>query len=559
MNKISLKKAGLTVLLAIFSLVSASAQPSAVKKACSSVFTLTTFKADGSINGSTHGVFTGGNGEAISMWHPFNGATRAVVVDASGQQYDVDVLIGASELYDVCRFRVKGKGANPLPLTTNNQAATSVYLIDYSVKKPSVKKIAVSRSEKFLTTDNYYVFNDNNVASVDLGCPIVNEAGELLGIMQRPINGGQAFSTDARLTTTFKITGLTLNDPTLRTCGIRTALPTDEEQATLTLMLAGEMNDSVKYTNYINDFIRQFPSSAVGYTAEARRLVGQKRFADADAMFEQGVKHATAKDEAYSDYAKTVYESAIFKIDTTFTKWNLPYAQKLSEEAYKAKPLAVYKHQTAQAIFAQGDIQKALQMFTELQSTEMGQNGEVFFEAAQCKQRLGAPQKEIMALLDSAVNAQSGSASAPYVLARGRAYDNQGETRKAFNDYLLYDSLMYNRATPEFYYTKFHCEMKLHQYQLALNDIAHAIVLNRKEPTYYAEMASLQLRVNQLDDAVKTCDIAMQLSPDYADLYIIKGIAQCELKKKQDGLATLQKAKQLGDTRADELIQKYSK
>ena len=117
-----------------------------------------------------------------------------------------------------------------------------------------------------------------------------------------------------------------------------------------------------------------------------------------------------------------------------------------------------------------------------------------------------------MALLDTAVNVQKGAASAPYVLARGLQYDNDGDYRKAFLDYLTYDSLMNNNATADFYYTKYKCEMKIRQYQPALNDIAHAIVLTRTEPLYYAEMASLQLRVNKLEDAVKTCDLALRSS-----------------------------------------------
>lgn len=68
-----------------------------------------------------------------------------------------------------------------------------------------------------------------------------------------------------------------------------------------------------------------------------------------------------------------------------------------------------------------------------------------------------------------------GTVSAPYVLARGAQYEADGEYRKAFFDYMRYDSLMNNNASADFYYTKYKCEMKIRQYQPALNDIAHAI------------------------------------------------------------------------------------
>lgn len=47
-----------------------NAQSANVKKAAKSVFSLTTFKADGTLLSSTRGVFVGENGEAISTWKP---------------------------------------------------------------------------------------------------------------------------------------------------------------------------------------------------------------------------------------------------------------------------------------------------------------------------------------------------------------------------------------------------------------------------------------------------------------------------------------------------------
>lgn len=548
------------IIIALFTLVAlpASAQTAAVKKAAGSVFALTTFNADGSIHSSSYGVFTGKPGEGIASWSAFNGAQRAVVVDARGQQHDVDVMIGASEMYDLCRFRIKeGEKEPALQLTATDTPATTLTLLGYSVKKPVLKKIEAERSEKFQTTLNYYVFNDNDVAATDLGCPLVNEQGQLLGIMQRPVEGGQAYCADARLTSLFQVNGLSVNDPVLRATGIRPALPDDEEQATVMLMLSGERRDSASYEATIRDFIRQFPTSATGYDVMSGYQVSQGRLAEADKTLQEGVKQAAHEDEALGNYAKQVYAYSIYPTDSTFTLWTLKRAQELAERAYKANPLPIYRHQQAQALFAQQEYQQALDIFTELQNTDLGKNGEVYYEAAQCKSHLKAPQTEVLELIDKAVNAQPGAPSAPYVLSRGQIYDAMGETRKAFVDYMRYDSLMNNNATAEFYQLKYSCEMKLKQYQLALNDIAHAIMLNPNEPTYYAELASLQLRVNKVEDAVKTCDLAFRLTDKYTDLYIIKGIALCEQKKKEEGLEALRKAQELGDSRAADLIKKY--
>lgn len=539
------------------------AQPAPVKKAAQSVFTLTTYNADGTIHYTSHGVFTGNSGEAIAMWHPFQGAMKAVIIDAKGRQYDVDAMLGVSENYDVCRFRVKGytNGSTALPLTTDNTAPSSVYLVGYDLKKPEIKSTVPVRTEKFMTTNNYYVFKDEDVSGAMLGCPVVNASGQLLGIVQRPDNGGEAFSTDARLTTTFKRFGLSISDQTFRATGIRTALPDDEKEASLMLVLAASMTDSLRYNEYIDDYIKYFPTATDGYNARATQMVNHGKLAEADEMLQTEVKHAAKKDVAYSNYAALVYNACVLRVDSAFTKWNLDKAYALAGEAYKLNPQPAYQHQQAQVLFAQKKYQEAADMLTALQNTDLGKTGEIYYETAQCKAQLKAPKEEVMALLDKAVNVQKGTASAPYVLARGMQYDTDGNYRKAFLDYLTYDSLMNNNASADFYYTKYKCEMKIRQYQPALNDIAHAIVLTRTEPLYYAEMASLQLRVNKLEDAVKTCDLALTIkgADTMPDLFIIKGVALCELKQKETGLEALKKAQELGDSRAEDLIKKYGK
>lgn len=53
------------------------AQPGPVKKVANAVFTITTFKSDGSILANDHGVFIDGEGTGITSFSPFIGATSA--------------------------------------------------------------------------------------------------------------------------------------------------------------------------------------------------------------------------------------------------------------------------------------------------------------------------------------------------------------------------------------------------------------------------------------------------------------------------------------------------
>ena len=110
------------------------AQSAAVQKAAKSVFTLTTFKSDGSLIALSHGVFVGNNGEAVSSWTPFVGADSAVVIDANGHKMPVDVMIGTNEIYDICKFRVKGKTVAAMMAATSAAVNSKVWLVGYSLK-----------------------------------------------------------------------------------------------------------------------------------------------------------------------------------------------------------------------------------------------------------------------------------------------------------------------------------------------------------------------------------------------------------------------------------------
>ena len=534
------------------------AQPSSVIQAGQSIFSLTTFKADGTIIASTHGFFIGNNGEAVSAWTPFVDASSAVVIDANGKKMDVDVLVGANELYDICKFRVKGKSQSVTFAKNPAKSGNKVWIVGYSVKKPKCKEFTIGKVEQFMEKYNYYILQGNALENTE-GCPFVNSNGEVIGIMQLSKSGAEIHATDASFANTFTVSALTINERIFQKSGIRVALPEKEEDATLTLMMASNKNDSLAYEQYIDDFIAVFPTSVEGYYARAKNLLNANDFEAADNLMLTAIDKATKKDEAHSNYATLIYLKELYKANIPFDKWNMAKALEEIDKAYAINPQSGYLHQKAQTIYAMGDYQKSYDIFMQLTQSDM-RNGELYYEAAQCKSQLKAGNDEIIQLLDSAISVAQSTGrnnAAPYYLARGRQFDEMGEYRKAVLDYNQYDTLMFGRASHEFYYIKYKCESKIRQYQQALNDIAHAIVINRREPLYYAEMASLQLKVNQLEDAITTCDMCIQVDSNYSDPYIIKGIALGELKRNAEAKEAFLKAKELGDERADGLLEKY--
>lgn len=544
--------------MATFSATYVHGQSKQVKKAAASIFSLTTFKTDGTLLASTNGVFISDNGEAISAFYPFVGADSAVVIDTNGNALPVDVIIGANELYDVCKFKVNGKMTPIKIASTPSNDGEKVWMLGYSIKNQEAKQVPIQKTELFMDKYTYYIFSSETPENME-GCPFVNAKGELIGILQHANHSEGTHAVDAHFMKDMQINnGLSLADPVLRQTTIRTQLPAKEEDALVTLMMASEQNKK-NYLKYIQDFKHSFPHAVDGYAAQARQYANKKEFAKAAAEMETAIQNVHKKDAAHAEYAKIIFHQQLFQPDSTYLAWSLDKALAETQKAYEINPLPAYQHQQAQIIYSKGNYQKAYDMFIALTKTNL-HSGELFYEAAQAKTQLKANQAEILSLLDSAVAAcpqPLTPIAAPFVLARGAAYEQAGDYKKAIMDYNRYDTLMLGRANHEFYYTRFNCNVKLRRYQQALNDIAHAAVLNRQEPTYLAEMASLQLKVNYIDDALKTAELCIGIAPNYPDIYLIKGLALIQKKQKKLGIEAFEKAKQLGDKRAQDYIDKY--
>lgn len=532
------------------------AQPSAVKNVAKSVFSLTTFRADGSILASSHGVFVGGEGEAVSDLKPFLGAATAVVVDAMGNKMNVTRMLGLNDIYDVARFRVDGKTT---PAAVANVASTNgqdAWLITYGLKSPEIVATKVKSVEKFMDKYNYYIFG-MNAPDHTTGCPYVNMYGQVIGLLQMSTTSFDTHACDVAFIRSLSVTGFSLNDPSFQQIGIPIALPSNEDQARLMLMMSSQSKDSLKYTATINDFIEMFPSSTDGYNHRALIEAAAQQWNNADETMKTCIKKANAKDEAHYNYGKMMYNYAVNGLH-----WSLDDALNEANAAYKENAAPLYQHLQAQIIFAKGDFQQSLNIFEQLSKDKSFSTPELLYEQAQCKRKLNAPNEEILALLDSAINTTDTLRfveTAPYFLTRAQVYDEMGKYRDAVFDYTRYEYLVQGRVNASFYYIREQAEVNGKLYQQALSDIARAIILAPQEPTYYAEMANLQLRVKKPEDAIKTAQRCTEIAPEYADGYLLLGLAQIQTKKKTEGLANLQKAKDMGSEQAQPLIDKYSK
>ena len=546
-----MKRISIIIMTLVLCASSLMAQPGPVQKVSKSVFTLTTFNKDGGIIASTQGVFIDNKGTAISTFKPFVGATKASIVDASGKSMNVDAILGADELYDVAKFRIIGATTAAPIASKASVAGEKVWLVPYSIKKSPFQQEDISSVENFMTTYNYYIFS-SSVPENAVGCPFVNKNGQVIGLMH---TNGQTTAIDANYAKQLKVTGLSTLDAALRETGIRTALP-DTEQDAITMMTLKKGQIPVDaYNEYTQEFINKFPTSAFGYKEKALYLVDQEKYDEAAKLMEEGIKKSAAKDEAHSNYADLIYQKIAYKGDSTYTAWTLDKAIDEAQKAYAAKPQPVYKHQEAQINFLKGNYQKACDMFLDLTKSNLN-GGELYFEAAQAKTHLKAPAQEIEVLLDSAISvgARTGMAG-NYYLARANFLNEQGQYRRAIQDYNMYDSIA-RPVDASFFYTRYQCETKLRMWQPALLDIARACYLAPKQPTFFAEWASLDLRVKRYDEGISAATHCTELAPEYADGYLLLGLLQKEKGLKDEAIKNLKKAQELGDTRAAEYLSK---
>lgn len=545
-----------------FTFLPLSAQtPSWAKKACHAVFTLKTFGPDGSLTGSSCGFFLDANGLAASSFTPFKGASRAVVIDAQGREYPVEYLLGANDIYDVAKFQVSAKKTAFLSVaqtTVGDQSA--VWLLPYAVKKtPTCLQGTISHAEMFMDQYAYYTLTLDFQEQL-VGCPVVNDKGEAIGLLQPSVDNkdGVSYAVSSRFPQDMHIRGLNFNDPVLRLTAVRKGIPDEQNDAVLSLYVSATMMDAEQHADYIERFIQKFPQAIDGYIYRARNCVAQGRFEDAARDMQQALQVADKKDEAHFQYAQMILQKVLYQPEPPYEPWTLERALEESQAAYSANPLPVYRQQQAQINFAQKKYETAYELFMELQQTPLC-GAESFYAASQCQQLLGNSDVAL-ALLDSAVNTFTKpyvKTAAPYLLARGQALYEAGRYRPAVNDFNDYESIMSNQLTAHFYYLREQAEMGGHLYQQAINDIRQAIRMAPEEPVYYAERASIELRVGLYDDAATSAEECIRIAPDLSDGYLLLGLVQCIKGQKVQGLQNLKKAKELGNNQAQSLIDKY--
>ncbi len=550
----------LSIIYLSLSISVALAQPSWVKKATKSVFTLKTFAADGSLIASSNGFFTGENGEAVSSFSPFKGASRALVIDAQGKETAVVSILGANDIYDVARFRVANSKTQPLPLcTTTMPEGSTVWLLPYHETK-QILSGPIRKAEKFMGNYDYYTVALASPQHVE-NCPLLNEDGEVIGLIQPSAvaNDSLSYAISVLFADSLRMNGFSISEPVFQQTQIKKALPADIKEANVALFLASSKNDSLAYAELVDDMISQFPAAPDGYTYKAQLSASSGDFASADLYMAEAIRVSDPKDEAHYNFARLIYDKQIYQPDG-YESWTFDKALTEVREAIAINPVPSYRQLEADILFAQKQYGEAYDIYIQLTQSAM-RNAEIFYSAAKCK-ALQRDTTAMLALLDSCVGTFSKpyfKEAAPYLWERAEARRNAGRYRDAVADMNEYEKLMSAEVNETFYYIRHQTHIQARLYQQALNDINRAIQMNPKETLYYAEKASLEVRVGLYDEAIATSKECISVDSNASDGYLFLGLAQCLKNNKKEGIENLRKAKELGDPQADALIEKYSK
>ena len=534
--------------------------PKWFKKAAKAQISIVTMNEKGDMLQSGSGFFIDKNGTALADYQLFKQASKAKVVSGEGKEYEVEAIVGVSSLYDLVKFRVKTDKDTPA-LTISDRMGVKhehVYVLPYPTKE---NKMCVNDTlhdiQKFNEKYGYYTLG-RPLDEKYLNSPVMDEEGEVLGMIQRKANASAttSYAVSVAYGNTLFTNGMSSADNDLNAIHIRKALPADEADIRTFLFMTASRSDSTTYNQYLNDYAEQFPKSSEPYTQRADFYMAHGNYAAAEEDMNAAMDVAEKKDEVYYAFSKLLYELNLKPGYTVYKDWDMNKSLSLAGEAYKQNPLPLYTLQEGNTLYALKDYEKAFEKYLSLTGTNM-RSANLFLYAAQCKRMAGADTLQILALQDSAVACFSKpylKDAAPALLERSNTLLALGRYRDAILDLNEYEHLMGDELTAYFYYRREQAEMQCRMFQQAVDDIDRAIRMEPTDPLYHAERAVVYYRIGEFAEALSSAKKSAELNPEFGDAYRLMGICQLKLNRREEGLAHLKKAAELGDESAQAIL-----
>lgn len=564
-------------MLILGALLAALSSPAAAvvtpKDAYKAVLNLFTYDAGGKLLQSGTAFYVDEQGNAVTAYHLLENATRAVVVDAKGKQFDVTRILGANSTTDLVKFSTANGGKNVCFQLTEKPAtkAETLLLLRYTTSKKSAPQLVTVNSDEPYNDYRYYQISAANEKD-NFACPLMDEAGRLVAIVQQNVDktATTACAIDARFISELKITATAALNRELRALHIPKALPDNAADALTYLYMLPASDTTAILTGY-GDFIAAYPDMADGYAGRATYQAECQRYAEAEADFAAALAKAQASTDSTSlqvdaihyNLSNLIYRTVLAQKDTAavYPGWTLTRAESEADQAYALQPYPLYVMQKGYCQYSARNYAGAYQSFEQACRDPKFASAETFFSTARALELSHGDSLRVLALLDSCVSRIPQPVSAKYAqyyLERSQRLLRAGRYRDAVLDYNEYEKAVGPKNLNEnFYYLRSQAELEARMFQQALDDIRHVIAVTSQPLPFRIEEALILLRAGEFEQALQTAQTVLKELPENPDCYKIMGIAQGELGQKASALQNLRKAQELGDDTVAPFLEKY--
>lgn len=561
-------------LLALLSFTTSLAQttPKWAKKARAAVFSVITYDKEDKILNTGNGFFINTNGEAVSDYGLFKGAERAVVVTTDGKQLPVTHILGANDMYDLVKFRIDAGKEKLTALSVDTlgvQKGQTVWMLPYSTSK--AVDCPTGKVEERVTAAERYAYYTLRLPMTDklVSCPVMNEAGNVVALMQKPYGGQDnmtCYAVDAHFAANLSIGALTGNNATLRAIGIKKALPPTEQEALVFLyMNSGRAPE--EYLTLLNEFITTYPTNAEGLQRRATLYVQSYRdsahFELAEADMARALELNPNKADAHYALCRLIYTNAAGEQPVKYKDWTLEKALHEIDQALATDTLPLYYQTKGDLHLTLAQYPEAYAAYTHVNSSNIA-TAATWLAAAQALQLMGDTTRtaKVVTLIDQAVNTYAKPyprEAAPYLWRRAQALVADGRARDAIKDYNEFHTLMGGQVSAAFYYQRALAALEGRLNQIAVDDLQRAVEMEPDNVDYLIEQASVCTRFNLTDEGIAACQRVIELLPEYPDAHRLLGLCYIQKGDKTAARTALLRAKELGDPHAEGLIEKYGK
>lgn len=491
--------------------------------------------------------------EIISTYSPFKGAAAATVSLDKSKKAQALRISGANDLYDVVKFTIDTPAPHPLSIAAQPLAigAKAFILHPASAKGNVLTPITIEQATTHSGLTYYTISTTFNKAYV--GCPMLNENGEVVGVIQNNASGETAktFAIGIEFNSALEVGTMSAADPSLAAILMPKLLPAGKDQAASYLyLLTKNSTDSLSYLANLQDYIDAYPAATFGYTERAAYYTTSGQYAKAEADYANALEACDDKADVHHSMSVALYRLNQRTDYQTYKDWTLDRALTEAQQAYATNASPFYLVQQGKCLYGLKRYMEAHDVYAKINQTNFRSSENLYYQSRSLEMA-GGDSTKILALLDSAVERfirpLKGDA-APYLYYRAQQYHKYGYYAQAYFGYKEYEELVGDANLNEkFFYTKEQAGFRANFYPQALADIEKVLLINPNEYIYLIEKALIETRIGNYEDAIYTATQAQKIDPEDPDSYKIIGISQGELGNKAEARKNLQKAIELGD------------